>query len=45
MKSQQAMQPTKQEAPARPIFVETENLFEQMKEFSQTVARRAYDYF
>jgi HSP20 family protein len=45
MKSQQAMQPTKQEVPARPIFVEAEKLFEQMKEFSQTVARRAYDYF
>jgi HSP20 family molecular chaperone IbpA len=45
MKSQQAMQTTKQQAPASPIFVEAEKLFEQMKEFSQSVARRAYEYF
>jgi HSP20 family protein len=45
MKSQQAIQTTKQQAPASPIFVEAEKLFEQMKEFSQSVARRAYGYF
>jgi HSP20 family protein len=45
MKSQQAIQTTKKQAPASPIFVEAEKLFEQMKEFSQTVARRAYEYF
>jgi HSP20 family protein len=45
MKSQQAIQTTKQQAPASPIFVEAEKLFEQVKEFSQTVARRAYEYF
>ena len=45
MKSQQGIQPTKQQAPASPIFVEAEKLFEQMKEFSQSVARRAYEYF
>jgi HSP20 family protein len=45
MKSQQAIQPTKQQAPASPIFVETEKLFEHVKEFSQSVARRAYEYF
>jgi HSP20 family protein len=45
MKSQQAIQTTKQQAPAGPIFVEAEKLFEQMKEFSQSVARRAYEYF
>src|SRR4030095_9918395 len=45
MKSQQGIQPTKQQAPHSPIFVETEKLFEQMKEFSQSVARRAYGYF
>jgi HSP20 family protein len=45
MKSQQGIQPTKQQAPANPIFVEAEKLFEQMKEFSQSVARRAYEYF
>ena len=31
--------------PARPIFVEAEKLLEQMKEFSQSVAHRAYEYF
>jgi HSP20 family protein len=45
MKSQQGVQTTKQQAPASPIFVEAEKLFEQMKEFSQSVARRAYEYF
>jgi HSP20 family protein len=45
MKSQQAIQTTKQQTPASPIFVEAEKLFEQMKEFSQSVARRAYEYF
>jgi HSP20 family protein len=45
MKSQQAIQATKQQAPASPIFVEAEKLLEQMKEFSQSVARRAYEYF
>jgi HSP20 family protein len=45
MKSQQGIQTTKHEAPASPIFVEAEKLFEHMKEFSQSVARRAYDYF
>src|SRR5262249_19916182 len=45
MKPQQGIQPTKQQAPASPIFVEAEKLFEQMKEFSQSVERRAYEYF
>jgi HSP20 family protein len=45
MKSQQGVQTTKQQAPAGPIFVKAEKLFEQMKEFSQSVARRAYEYF
>src|SRR5262245_66578376 len=45
MKSQQGIQPTKQQTPASPIFVEAEKLFEQMKEFPQSVARRAYEYF
>jgi HSP20 family protein len=45
MKSQQAIQTTKQQTPAKPVFVEAEKLFEQMKEFSQSVARRAYEYF
>jgi hypothetical protein len=41
MKSQQGIQLTKQQAPASPIFVEAEKLLEQMKEFSQSVARCA----
>ena len=45
MKSQQAIQTTKQQTPASPIFVEAEKLFEQMKEFSQLVGRRAYEFF
>jgi HSP20 family protein len=45
MKSQQGTQPTKQQAPSGPIFVEAKKLFEQMKEFSQSVALRAYEYF
>ncbi|HEY7182919.1 MAG TPA: Hsp20 family protein [Blastocatellia bacterium] len=45
MKSQHGIQTTKQQAPAGPVFVEAEKLFEQMKEFSQSVARRAYEYF
>jgi HSP20 family protein len=45
MQSQQGIQTTKHQAPASPAFVEAEKLFEQMKEFSQSVARRAYKYF
>jgi HSP20 family protein len=45
MKSQQGIQTTKPQTPANPFFVEAEKLFEQMKEFSQSVARRAYEYF
>jgi HSP20 family protein len=45
MKSQQAIQTTSQQATASPIFVEAEKLFEQVKEFSQSIARRAYEYF
>jgi HSP20 family protein len=45
MQSQQGIQTTKQQTPASPIFVEADKLFEQMKEFSQSVARRAYEYF
>jgi HSP20 family protein len=45
MKSQQGIQTTKQQAPSSPIFVQAESLIEQMKEFSQSVACRAYEYF
>jgi HSP20 family protein len=45
MATQKVLETTKQQAPAGPIFVEAEKLFEQMKEFSQSVARRAYEHF
>jgi HSP20 family protein len=45
MQSQKGIQTTKQQAPAGPVFVEAEKLFEQMREFSHSVARRAYEYF
>ena len=45
MKSQLGVQTTKQHTPDGPVFVEAEKLFEQMREFSQSVARRAYEYF
>ena len=42
MQSNQALQKT---TTTSPIFVEAEKLFAQMKEFSQSVANRAYHYF
>jgi HSP20 family protein len=46
MATQQALQPAQQPAPSgSPIFVEAERLFEQMKEFSQSIGRRAYEFF
>src|SRR5581483_9097828 len=45
MQSKQELQSTQKNSPSSPIFVEAEKLFEQMKDFSQSVARRAYDFF
>lgn len=45
MASQRAIQPTPKQAPDRPVFVESEKLFEQMREFSHSIARRAYEFF
>ncbi len=45
MQSKQELQSTQKNSPSIPIFVEAEKLFEQMKDFSQSVARRAYDFF
>jgi HSP20 family protein len=45
MATQQAMQPTQEPAPSRPIYVEAEKLFEQMKDLTQSVAQRAYQFF
>jgi HSP20 family protein len=45
MASQQAIQPTQKQTSDSPIFVEAEKLFEQMKEFSHSISRRAYEFF
>jgi HSP20 family protein len=45
MATQKAIETTKQQTSTSPIFVEAEKLFDHMKEFSQSVARRAYEYF
>lgn len=45
MQTQQALQTRGKPAPERPVFVEAEKLFDQMKEFSQTIAKRAYEFF
>ncbi|MCI0664776.1 MAG: Hsp20/alpha crystallin family protein [Acidobacteria bacterium] len=45
MASQQAIQSTYKQTPESPVFVEAEKLFEQMKEFSYSIARRAYEFF
>jgi HSP20 family protein len=44
MATQQALQPV-QKPSGSPIFVEAEKLFEQMKDFSQSIGRRAYEFF
>jgi HSP20 family protein len=45
MQSKQALQSTQKNSPSSPLFVEAGKLFEEMKDFSQSVARRAYDFF
>jgi len=45
MQSKQALQGTQKSSPTSPVFIEAGKLFEEMKEFSQSVARRAYDFF
>ncbi len=45
MQSRQALQTKQPETSSSPIFVEAEKLFDQMKEFSQSIARRAYEFF
>jgi len=45
MQTQHAMESKQQETSSSPIFIEAEKLFEHMKEFSQSVARRAYEFF
>ncbi len=44
MATQTALEP-KPRTSETPIFVETEKFLEQMKDFSQTIARRAYEFF
>lgn len=43
MTSKEALQPATENK--SPIFVEFEKLFEQMKDFTETVAKRAYEFF
>jgi HSP20 family protein len=45
MKSQQAIESQSPAVPACPVFVEAEKFFEQMKELSQSIAHRAYEFF
>lgn len=45
MASQRAIQTTHKQAPDSPVFVEAEKLFDQMREFSHSIARRAYEFF
>lgn len=45
MASQQAIRPTEKQTPDTPIFVEAEKHFNQMREFSHSIARRAYELF
>ncbi|MFN0109399.1 MAG: Hsp20 family protein [Blastocatellia bacterium] len=45
MATQQALQPIQQKTASSPIFVEAEKLFEQMKDFSQSIGRRAFEFF
>ncbi|MCI0392706.1 MAG: Hsp20 family protein [Acidobacteria bacterium] len=45
MQPQEAIQGTKQQNAASPVSVEAEKLFEQMKEFSQSIAQRAFEFF
>jgi HSP20 family protein len=45
MKSQQAIQTRQQRTSTSPVFVEAEKLLEKMKEFSQSVAQRAHEFF
>jgi len=45
MTSQRAIQPTHKQVPDSPVFVAAEKLFEQMREFSRSIARRAYEFF
>jgi HSP20 family protein len=45
MQPKQMIQTKEGESPSGPIFVEAEKLFEQVKELSRSVARRAYQFF
>jgi HSP20 family molecular chaperone IbpA len=45
MQSQQALERQAKTSPTSPILEEGEKLFEQMKDFSQSIAKRAYEFF
>ncbi len=43
--AQQLEKPAAASPAGKPLFVEAEQLFEQMKELTQNIAQRAYDFF
>jgi HSP20 family protein len=45
METKQALEKEPKTVSSSPVFVEAEKLFDQMKDFSQTVAKRAYQFF
>jgi HSP20 family protein len=45
MQSQRALELKEKTESTRPLFVEAEKLLEQMKEFSQAISHRAYEFF
>jgi HSP20 family protein len=45
METKMALEKQQREASTSPVFVEAEKLFDQMKEFTQTIANRAYQFF
>jgi HSP20 family protein len=45
METKMALEKEQKAASTSPVFVEAEKLFDQMREFSQNVARRAYQFF
>jgi HSP20 family protein len=45
MPAQTALQPSESKPENKPLFVEAEKLLDQMREFSQSIGRRAYEFF
>ena len=45
MSNQTALQPSESKPANEPLFVEAEKLLDQMRELSQSIGRRAYEFF